>query len=162
MTLDEYQEAAKRTMDATQTPQELGDMTLLGLIGETGEIAEIVKKARFHGKPFAIDRLVEECGDLLWYTAAEFTGSDVPMSAVGKDTFTVIDELTRKSGLDDTSCVIGLCLATVDGSVEASKNRLRLMSRLLQNNGATLDQAAVVNVAKLQARYPDGFKKQGA
>lgn len=39
----------------------------LGLCGEAGEVAELIKKAIFHGKDLDEDRMKEEMGDVLWY-----------------------------------------------------------------------------------------------
>lgn len=41
-----------------------------GLSGEAGEIKDIVKKIKFHGKPWTDElqaKLVDESGDILWY-----------------------------------------------------------------------------------------------
>lgn len=40
-----------------------------GLIGETGEIADLLKKVRGHGHPFDPVKLAKECGDVAWYIA---------------------------------------------------------------------------------------------
>lgn len=42
----------------------------LGLCGESGEVAEVIKKATFHGKPLEIGAVKSELGDVLWYVAA--------------------------------------------------------------------------------------------
>ena len=39
----------------------------LGLCGEAGEVAELVKKHVFHGHPIDTVRLLKEIGDVLWY-----------------------------------------------------------------------------------------------
>lgn len=45
----------------------------LGLPGEAGEVADLVKKIMFHQKPFNeenINKFKKELGDVLWYVAA--------------------------------------------------------------------------------------------
>lgn len=42
---------------------------VLGLTGESGEVADIVKKAIFHEKPLDIIHLKKELGDVMWYIA---------------------------------------------------------------------------------------------
>ncbi len=42
----------------------------LGIAGEAGEVADMVKKHVGHGHPLDRDALVEELGDVLWYVAA--------------------------------------------------------------------------------------------
>ncbi len=42
----------------------------MGLAGESGEVADIIKKVCFHGKPFTEElrlKLKDECSDLFWY-----------------------------------------------------------------------------------------------
>lgn len=39
----------------------------LGLSGEAGEVADIIKKVLFHDKPMDRQHLLEELGDTLWY-----------------------------------------------------------------------------------------------
>lgn len=41
----------------------------LGLCGEAGEVADIVKKATFQGHELDKERICEELGDVLWYVA---------------------------------------------------------------------------------------------
>ncbi|MEW9578584.1 nucleoside triphosphate pyrophosphohydrolase family protein [Bacillus toyonensis] len=76
--LDQYQEAALRTWN---TNQDFGGRVLnaaLGLSGEAGEVADIVKKAIFHGHGFDpahcpgeeegnTHKIALELGDILYY-----------------------------------------------------------------------------------------------
>lgn len=41
----------------------------LGLAGEAGEVADLVKKWSFQGHELDVPRIVEELGDVLWYIA---------------------------------------------------------------------------------------------
>lgn len=46
--------------------------TALGLCGESGEVADIVKKWKYHGHPLThdtIEKLEKELGDIMWYLA---------------------------------------------------------------------------------------------
>lgn len=162
MTLNEYQKAAARTINTEMPKEETGDMVILGLIGETGEVAELIKKDRFHGKPLNVGGLIEEAGDVLWYTAAEFTGSKIEISIIGKSEFKELDDFVSERPLNDTECVLAIYGTLSAGDTTAAANRMCLLSRILQNHGSTLAEAADVNIAKLLARYPDGFKKGGA
>lgn len=68
MLFDEYQAEALRTA----RPETLDRALLiraLGLCGEAGEAAEVVKKAIGHGHPLDREKLKKEIGDLLWYAA---------------------------------------------------------------------------------------------
>lgn len=97
--LDDYQAAAASTASALDKYDRDSITTMaLGLTGEAGEAAEIVKKWFAHGHDLDIVALKKELGDILWYIAG---------------------------------------MATV--------------------NGWTLSEVASANIAKLRARYPEGF-----
>lgn len=72
MGLNDYQAAALRTAARKDKPNELLHL-VLGLVGESGEIAEKLKKwIRDHeSDERKIDRqdIAEELGDVLWYLA---------------------------------------------------------------------------------------------
>jgi len=40
----------------------------MGMSGESGEFMDIIKKATFQGHPLDRDKLINELGDILWYT----------------------------------------------------------------------------------------------
>lgn len=71
---DIYQELALRTASA-ESLQDTGTMlntAALGLAGESGEIADHIKKIMFHGHPLddaTRDKIAKEIGDILWYCA---------------------------------------------------------------------------------------------
>lgn len=87
MNLKEYQRLAKRTANPKETKNEVFQL-LLGLIGETGEVAEKMKKVvRDQDSDFgAIDKddLTKELGDILWYVAMFADYFDIPLEEVGK------------------------------------------------------------------------------
>jgi len=91
MTFDEYQGAALRTADLKRN-NELFHL-LLGLVGETGEIAEKFKKlVRDNDTNESLidsDDIKKELGDVLWYIAvlSEYLGiklEDVASSNIEK------------------------------------------------------------------------------
>ena len=68
MTATKYQELAMRTCGV----EEKNDMLLngaIGLSGETGEVADIIKKYIYHHKELNINELIAELGDVMWYLA---------------------------------------------------------------------------------------------
>ena len=70
MTINEYQIAALRTAQAEElTANELLLNSALGLCGESGEVADIVKKHRFQGHDLDLDHIAKELGDVAWYLA---------------------------------------------------------------------------------------------
>lgn len=66
MTIQEYQQAVMRTC-AASTQRDALCLSLIGLIGELGEISEPIKKALWSGHNFDLLHLQEEIGDLMWY-----------------------------------------------------------------------------------------------
>ena len=70
MTINEYQTAALRT---AQTDKFLASDLLLnsalGLCGESGEVADLVKKHRFQGHDLDFEHIAKELGDIAWYLA---------------------------------------------------------------------------------------------
>jgi NTP pyrophosphatase (non-canonical NTP hydrolase) len=93
MTLNEYQSAAIETVDSQG--DEFLDLAhwVLGLSGESGEVAEKLKKIIWHkkGKLDENDKLEfqKEIGDVLWYIAAlsnhlGFTLEEVGMKNIHK------------------------------------------------------------------------------
>jgi NTP pyrophosphatase (non-canonical NTP hydrolase) len=112
-----YHALSRRTISITDPAthaDEVLTLGALGLAGETGEIVDIIKKVRFHGRtldepmPKHPERshraaIVEEAGDVLWYLA-----------------------------------------------------------RILEGVDSTLGEAAALNIAKLDDRYPAGFSAEAS
>lgn len=95
LTLNQYQDMGKRTAN----PHEGSTINYaLGITGESGEVADHIKKVFFHGHEMDKDHLVKELGDVLWY-----------------------------------------------------------VSNLAANIDCTLEDVALLNIEKLQKRYPSGF-----
>lgn len=97
---EQYQELAMKL--ATERCYDLNNAAL-GLTGEAGEVAEIVKKHLYQGHALDKERVKKELGDILWY-------------------------ITLASEMMDT----------------------------------TLKEVAMLNIEKLQKRYPDGFSHEAS
>lgn len=75
MTPNEYQKLANRTL-VDEPGFDLNDEQIMivwnaiGLSGESGEVADLVKKGIFHQRGIDTDKLKKELGDVLWYLAA--------------------------------------------------------------------------------------------
>jgi NTP pyrophosphatase (non-canonical NTP hydrolase) len=94
ITANDYQRAAMRT--ASGMNYENHGMLLngvLGLCGEAGEVADIVKKATFQGHELDKEHIAEELGDVSWYLA-------VAAHAIGYDLGDIfqmnIDKLSKR------------------------------------------------------------------
>lgn len=84
MDADTYQQLAMRTagdLAATDLKDAL-ILSALGLTGEAGEVADLVKKHVAQGHPLDRERLVLEAGDVAWYLARLCSALEVPLSVV--------------------------------------------------------------------------------
>lgn len=83
MTLNEYQRLAQRTA-STKTFSDKIENGILGLNGEAGECADILKKFFYQGHNFDRQHLAEELGDVLWYAAELAAGLQVRLDDVAQ------------------------------------------------------------------------------
>lgn len=84
MTINEYQQLALRTANPSEsTPEKLLTNGVMGLCGEAGECADMVKKHLFQGHTLDADKLKKELGDVAWYLA-------VSAYAIGADLESVL------------------------------------------------------------------------
>lgn len=73
MTINEYQQLAQRTSNTDLTQGEHLLNGALGLCGEAGEVADLIKKATMQGHVIDRVRVCEELGDVCWYLAETAT-----------------------------------------------------------------------------------------
>jgi len=84
MTIVEYQALAMRTSNK-ELPKEMHLLNgALGLSGESGEVADMVKKHWMQGHPLDVDAIVKELGDICWYIAEAATAIGVDMETIMK------------------------------------------------------------------------------
>jgi NTP pyrophosphatase (non-canonical NTP hydrolase) len=69
MNMNEYQELASRTGNIEDSKTRVLCNYALGLNGEAGEVADILKKHIFHGHPLDREEFAKELGDCLWYVS---------------------------------------------------------------------------------------------
>jgi NTP pyrophosphatase (non-canonical NTP hydrolase) len=150
----------------------------LGLSGEAGEIADLIKKVYYHGKPFDREKLIEEGGDLAWYVSylAYTLGwglADLIDPGFSYNTFNNLSEtqrFTRLGGLLTSRA--GRITEQLDFLVFEAPEHIQFEKPILQGNLASLlgwlealaiilDSSLVemcqVNITKLNKRYPNGF-----
>jgi len=68
MEINEYQKQALSQLMVVPANETFLDYGILGLCGESGELAELVKK-RIRDGVWDQDKAISELGDVLWYTA---------------------------------------------------------------------------------------------
>lgn len=86
---DSYAKLALRSASPTSTESEVAMLTsaALGLSGESGEIADHVKKIVYHGHPLddaTRDKIAKEIGDILWYCAMGSRGIEIGLGEIAR------------------------------------------------------------------------------
>lgn len=93
MDFAEYQQLAARTLGGNRTHEQQLSNAALGLTGEAGEVAELIKKHLYHATPLDTDALAKELGDCLWYIAAFATVQGLSLADIAQRN---IDKLRRR------------------------------------------------------------------
>lgn len=93
MQLHEYEAAALRTVPPEQEWKDTAVNAALGLAGESGEFADLVKKAVFHGHDWPADKIVKELGDVLWYVTVAAVALGFSLEEIAE---TNIDKLRKR------------------------------------------------------------------
>ena len=93
MQLNEYQQKSKRTLNSNLVLEDQLTNYSLGIAGEAGEVADVIKKAVYHGHVLTPDKIKDELGDVLFYVAAVATALRINLEdiAVGN-----IEKLQRR------------------------------------------------------------------
>jgi len=182
MDLREYQTLAMRTSPDGHDRILNGCM---GLIGESGEIVDAVKKWKFQSGENAalpVDKLIDECGDVLWYCAELATGLNTDLSYQAKQHGEWAGMIFSRSFLSRDICIDAIRItqqcewifSTLDGrdkrlfrghinrQDEDAKPHLALILVSVQHFLRTyctsgIEEAMTRNIEKLRKRYPDGF-----
>ena len=83
MTLNEYQKLQMRTAPELTGGQMITNAAL-GMCGESGEVADIVKKYNFQGHELDVNHIIEELGDVLWYISLGASALGVTLDYVAE------------------------------------------------------------------------------
>lgn len=78
-----YQNDAARTAPGPYDAMSLA-VFALGVAGESGEVAELIKKHVGHGHVLDKAKVTKELGDVLWYIAALCTALDLELEDVAE------------------------------------------------------------------------------
>jgi NTP pyrophosphatase (non-canonical NTP hydrolase) len=92
MNLNEYQELSKRTMPNKDFRKDNCNYAL-GLVSESGEVGDIIKKYVFHGHSLDRMELMNELGDVLHYLSGMCSMNHFTLEDVAKGN---IDKLKRR------------------------------------------------------------------
>jgi NTP pyrophosphatase (non-canonical NTP hydrolase) len=181
LSLDEYQNKAIRTDRTRKVGTEL-DLTVLGLVGESGSLLSEVKKKQRDSRSYLgyEDAVTEEMGDMLWYLAAVAFHQGLKLSGVAASpalhgTALTFAELQPQQNLPLASPSVAFerTLLRLAGSVgrlaefsagPSPKHRdtvhillseiFNNMVRAANESGVTLEQAAIRSLEKANDRWP--------
>ena len=95
MDFNEYKKLAMRTKKPWDDKSLEMAYCALGLTGEAGEVAEMIKKHLSGSKPIDIEKLKKELGDVLWYIACSADYFDLDMDEIAQIN---IDKLHARHG----------------------------------------------------------------
>ena len=82
MTVNEYQQLAMQTLNPALSRQDVLMDSALGLCGESGEVADLLKKHLMQGHPFDREKFAKELGDVAWYLAEAATALDMELETI--------------------------------------------------------------------------------
>jgi NTP pyrophosphatase (non-canonical NTP hydrolase) len=82
MHLHDYQDLAARTSNGELAQDDRMIQAVFGLVGETGELTDAIKKHLFHGHDLSRLYASKELGDILWYVAELCTILELPLAEV--------------------------------------------------------------------------------
>jgi NTP pyrophosphatase (non-canonical NTP hydrolase) len=101
MTFEEFQTAARRTINPALTKDNRLVDAAAGLAEESGELLGLVRKRVFQNREASADRLKEELGDVLWCLAVTADSLGISLDDVASAN---IDKLRRRfpAGFDAT------------------------------------------------------------
>ena len=168
MQIEEYQTLAMRTSP------EGHDRILngcLGLIGESGDIVDLVKKWRFQSGDHAEipkDKLIDECGDVLWYCAELSDGLGLQLAEVSRWFMERVQAPICDNGMIHRAVVLSQVCGRAYDEIVDDDDRAGVSSTigwiikgishfLVCYCNSTLEEAMERNIDKLRRRYPDGF-----
>jgi NTP pyrophosphatase (non-canonical NTP hydrolase) len=178
MNFEQYQQQSLTTLNSQLTREQVIFNCAFGIIGETGEVTDFLKKQLFHqmrpvqevlADPMIQAKIGDELGDLTWYIAVLASTLNVPVQSaylVGADSLeNELLYLSTKIGRfsealnnsdmhplpgDASTKYIQTCLGDIIEEIQDLGSLFRL----------TFDNILLYNVEKLRARHPEGFTSQ--
>ena len=173
---ERFKEFVGESKVGTLNPEKNVQQAILGLVGEWGEVADILKKYIFQGHKLDKDHLIEELGDCSWYGMLLIDELKLDTHVIFYDNWRV-----NSSSYQNMSDIIGLisngskCIGELCGLLDYYTNHVSSLTSLdcirsifwciesVGNlHGCTLFDIFTNNVKKISNRYPDGFSVQNS
>jgi len=143
MNWDEYKIESARTATLTDPMRHAA----LGLVTESAELLDMIKRRDFYSTVIGHTHLKEELGDVFWYLAlAARNGA-------------AIDPVTMGAGFEDLikSCVYHSAYFLRDYDEIHLTVIFSCVQAIATLSDMTLEEVLEANINKLRVRYPDGF-----
>ena len=180
MNFKEYVPLAMRTCKELPTADHINHMCL-GIVGEMGELVDQIKKAYVYGKAIDQVNIIEEVGDVAYYTAglvqhfptlADWLDSDELKQSVNYEKLEVARKNVTRTILLNTMSAANLAvdlmmLADNDNLQDTdAEQAAKALGTALFATAVLLDVdlagAYEVNIAKLAKRYGDKYSDYAA
>lgn len=168
MTFDEYVALAQRTASTKTNADKVGH-GCLGLIGEAGEVVDIIKKMTYMGmtREMGREKLIDELSDLLWYIAEWCTGSGNSMQAIF-DSAADVDSPYVQYTIANYAVQIAEIACELWEEIDAGMHDSDILlvdiraiaagiKAICYKINVKLGEVMEHNIEKLKKRYPDGF-----
>ena len=135
----------------------------MGMVGEIGEVVDLVKKSFAYGRELDKQKLLEELGDFTFYAVGladmlcvELTGEDgmAVESGDGK-TNMILATLAFMSGATLAAHTYGPSAGSDADEREALKEAVLLVGCIARDLGSNLEEVLDLNIKKLSVRYPN-------
>lgn len=172
-----YRESVLRTMPKNISHFDYLSLGVLGVIGEGGEVVDLIKKFIHHDKPISKDKIIKELGDVRWYLEVlnitlerEFSLNEIYTH------HTCIYKKLRLACIDIGKQIGTISLATerffgINEIIEFDRDLI--LRRAIDDLFSTIrfiaielessmDEVEDINDKKLQERYPQGFSTEAA
>ena len=180
MNFKEYAPLAMRTCKYLPTADHINHMCL-GIVGEMGELVDQIKKAYVYGKAIDQVNIIEEVGDVAYYTAglvqyfpalADWLGSDELKQSINYEKLEVAREnVTRTillNAMSAANLAVDLMMFADDDNLQDTdaEEVVKTLGTALFATAVLLDvdlaEAFEVNIAKLAKRYGDKYSDYAA
>lgn len=161
MNFTEYQQSALRTASADRAPDLALGIFGLGLCGESLELIQAILNGE------SIEAQTKEVGDVLWYLAVMADAFGVTYLSL-EDTSTSRGRISSATVVMHRACRLAELIKKQIGhgkpadKYEVCQLMIVLVKALAVASPVPLSLAAELNVAKLKARYPEGFSVETA
>ena len=143
MNFTDYQKQASRTAAKSGDDHMELLISAVGLVGESGEVADALKKHVGHGKRLDCLAIAEELGDVLWYCADIARRTNLDLGTIANNN---IDKLKQRYPDGFTP------MAKKPPHAINKKNHIKRIARLLDEISVEWEQLANEEIDSFQRR----------